>query len=91
MKELLKSDSSDLNALAQADGGSWVIATGEISSDSSGARSCTVLFRLGGERYEQIRVPVQGSSDTAYTGLVTQIWDRLRRLLNNIQTPTPPR
>ncbi|MCX6907307.1 MAG: hypothetical protein NTY01_04610, partial [Verrucomicrobia bacterium] len=73
--------SDDLKSLAAAAGGEWALVTGEASADSSGARSCGVLFRLGGERWEFVRVPVQGSGETAHAGLVTQIWDRLRRLL----------
>jgi nicotinamide-nucleotide amidase len=81
MQALLKSNSRELKALAQADGGDWVIVTGGMATDKAGARSCTVLFRLGGERWEQVRVPVQGTGETASAGLVTNIWDRLRRLL----------
>jgi len=81
MKELLKADGGDLKALARAAGSEWVLVTGAIVADSTGARSCPVLFRLGGQRWEQVRVPVSSSSDTVYAGLVTTIWDRLRRLL----------
>ncbi|MBI5396458.1 MAG: CinA family protein [Verrucomicrobia bacterium] len=81
MQELLKSDSRELKALAQAAGSEWAIVTGAIAADSAGARSCTVLFRLGGERWESVRVPVSSSGETAYASLVTNIWDRLRRLL----------
>lgn len=84
MRELLKvgTDGKDeLKSLAAAAGGEWAIATGEVSADKAGARTCGVLFRLGGERWEFVRVPVQGSGETAQAGLVTQIWDRLRRLL----------
>lgn len=81
MQALVKSDSGELKALVRAAGSEWAIVTGAIVTDGAGARSCTVLFRLGGERWEQFRVPIQGSSDSAYAGLVTQIWDRLRRLL----------
>ncbi|OHE75735.1 MAG: hypothetical protein A2107_09510 [Verrucomicrobia bacterium GWF2_62_7] len=80
MRELLKSDGRELKALAQAAGGNWVIVTGGVV-DSDGARVCSVLFRLGGERWESVRVPVQGSGETAQASLVTHIWDRLRRLL----------
>lgn len=81
MQALVKSDSGALKALARAAGSEWAIVTGAIVTDGAGARSCTVLFRLGSERWEQVRVPIQGSSDSAYAGLITQIWDRLRRLL----------
>lgn len=81
MQALLKSDSRELKSLAQAAGGDWAIITGAVSTDSAGARSCAVLFRLGGERWESVRVPVQGAGETSQAGLVTQIWDRLRRLL----------
>lgn len=80
MGELLKSDGRELKALAQAAGGNWAIVTGGVV-DSDGARVCPVLFRLGGERWESVRVPVQGSGETAQASLVTHIWDRLRRLL----------
>ncbi|MFA6560391.1 MAG: molybdopterin-binding protein [Verrucomicrobiia bacterium] len=80
MRGLLKSNGRELKALAQAAGGDWVIVTGVVV-DSGGARVCSVLFRLGGERWESVRVPVQGSGETAQASLVTHIWDRLRRLL----------
>jgi nicotinamide-nucleotide amidase len=81
MKALLKSESGGLKTLTQTVGGSWAMATGGITGDAAGARSCEVLFRLGGERWEDVRVPVQGGGETAHAGLVTHIWDRLRRLL----------
>jgi nicotinamide-nucleotide amidase len=81
MQQLLKSNSRELKAFAQADNSDWTIVAGGIDVDSSGARSCSVLFRLGGERWESVRVPVQGSGETAQASMVTHIWDRLRRLL----------
>jgi len=81
MRQLLKSDGRELKTFAQAANSDWVVAIGGIAADSAGARSCGVLFRLGGERWESVRVSVQGSGETAHAGLVTQIWDRLRRLL----------
>ncbi len=81
MRQLLKSNPGDLKALAQAAGGDWTVVTGGISTDNTGARSCAVLFRLGAERWESARVSVQGSSETAYAGMVAHIWDRVRRLL----------
>jgi len=68
-------------ALAEAAGGEWIIVTGAVAADEAGARFCPVLFRLGAERWESVRVPVQGSGETALSSVVTQIWDRLRRLL----------
>ncbi len=76
-----KDSRDDLKSLAMAAGDEWALVTGSINTDKAGARSCEVLFRLGGERWEFARVPVQGSGETAHAGLVTQIWDRLRRLL----------
>ncbi len=87
MRQLLKVNedsgekSDNLKALAEAAGGRWMIVTGGIADDGAGARFCRVLFRLGGERWELARVAVQGSGETAYAGVVTQIWDRLRRLM----------
>jgi nicotinamide-nucleotide amidase len=84
MRGLLKAgaDSKDeLKLLAAAAGDEWVIATGEVNTDKADARACGVLFRLGGNRWESVRVPVQGSGETSQASLVTQIWDRLRRLL----------
>ncbi|MBI5688132.1 MAG: hypothetical protein HZC54_23915 [Verrucomicrobia bacterium] len=84
MRESLKlgdGSKEELKSLVAAVGGEWAIATGEVSTDSRGARSCSVLFRLGSERWEAVWVPVQGSGETAQASLVTQIWDRLRRLL----------
>ncbi|MBI5818916.1 MAG: CinA family protein [Verrucomicrobia bacterium] len=81
MQQLLKSNSRELKAFAQADNSDWTIVVGGIDVDSGGARSCSVLFRLGGERWESVRVPVQGSGETAQASMVTHIWDRLRRLL----------
>jgi nicotinamide-nucleotide amidase len=81
MQTLLKSNGRELKSLAQATGGDWAIITGAVTTDAAGARSCNVLFRLGGDRWESVRVPVQGSGETSQAGLVTQIWDRLRRLL----------
>ena len=72
---------SALKALAAAAGGEWVVVTGGVTTDEAGARFCTVLFRLGAERWESVRVPVQGWGETVFTSVVTQIWDRLRRLL----------
>jgi len=88
MRRLLKvnEDSEEkpdtLKALAEAAGGGWMIVTGGIAADDAGARSCSVLFRLGGERWESARILVQGSGETAYANVVTQIWDRLRRLMH---------
>jgi nicotinamide-nucleotide amidase len=84
MRALLKADADSKDeprSLAAAAGGEWAIVSGETSADKAGARTCGVLFHLGGERWEAVRVPVQGSGETAQAGLVTQIWDRLRRLL----------
>ncbi len=87
MRQLLKiggpskGSQDDLKALAATVGGEWTLVIGEVSMDNAGARLCEVLFHLGGERWEFVRVPVQGSGETAHANLVTQIWDRLRRLL----------
>ena len=70
-----------LKVLAEAAGGEWTIVTGELTTDDAGARSCSVLFRLGGDRWGSMRVPAQGSGDISHTNLVTQTWDRLRRLM----------
>ena len=87
MRQLLKAGEGHvenreaLKALALAAGGEWTIVTGGITTEDSGARACSVLFRLGGERWESARVPVQGSGETAHANFVTQTWDRLRRLM----------
>lgn len=70
-----------LKALALAADGEWTIVAGAVTRDPAGAGSCPVLFRLGKDRWESVRVPVQGSGETAQANAVTHIWDRLRRLL----------
>jgi hypothetical protein len=89
MRQLLKADKKDrdgpdpLRELATATGGEWTIVAGPITADNTGTLSCNVLFRLGPERWESVRIPVQGSGETAQSSFVTQTWDRLRRLLGS--------
>ena len=87
MRQMLKAGqgggekSDTLKSLAEAAGGEWSIVTGGITADDAGGRSCSILFRLGSERWESVRLPVQGSGETAQASLVTLTWDRLRRLM----------
>jgi hypothetical protein len=58
----------------------WVIMVGQMQQDRNGSRYVNVLFRLPDGSLDNQRFAFQGS-EAARSGLVTQIWDHLRRRL----------
>lgn len=81
----LKPGQERLKELAQAamkaTGSREAIVVGQPGQAGENARTIEVMFGFPQDRWEIQRLPFSGTSESSQAGLVTQIWDRLRRQL----------
>jgi nicotinamide-nucleotide amidase len=68
-------------AAAKLTGSKWMIAVGPVESDAAGARSVGITFNASADQWVTQRLAIRDSGEITRSNLITQILDRLRRLL----------